>query len=262
MNLHIKETGKENPETILFLHEDNMAGWMWDEQVKAFQDYHCIVPDLPEHGGSHDSVPFTIEDAARMIIDIIRNKAHNDKAHLVGISMGAQVILQILSTTPEVVDHALISGALVNTSPHNETFLKLLDYLIKKYIPVKNDNLSIGSYIRSYNIPKGLSKKFKESTYVIQPDSAERIIREKILFEMPSNLENVEVPVLIIAGEKEYKVIKESLWDLVNIFTNSKAYFAPGVGHMWNIENPELFNRVLRSWIQDEELTTELEISA
>lgn len=104
------------------------------------------------------------------------------------MSLGAQLILQILSKAPEVVDHALISGVLVNKTTPTENFKKLLDYLLEVYIPPKNDNLSIGSYIRSYNMPRGLIRKFKESTHVISEDSSDRIIRENLLFERPAGL--------------------------------------------------------------------------
>ena len=105
-----------------------------------------------------------MQSAADMIIDIIKNKAHNGKAHLVGISLGAQIIVQILSIAPEVVDHALISGTLVHSIPHTETFLKLLNYLIKAYEPVKDTNFFIKANMRTYNMPKSLFNEFKEST--------------------------------------------------------------------------------------------------
>lgn len=54
MKLHVEEVGQENSETIIFLHEASLAGWMWKEQVKSFRDYHLIIPDLPEHGKSVD----------------------------------------------------------------------------------------------------------------------------------------------------------------------------------------------------------------
>ncbi len=254
MSLYFKETGKNNEETIFFLHEINMAGWMWDEQVDAFKDYHCIIPDLPEHGKSQDVIPFTMENAAEMIIELIKNKAHDGKAHLVGIALGAQVVVQILNNAPEVVNKVFLSGTLVNSTPPTETFLNLLDYLLKKHIPVKNDYLTIGSYIRSYGIPRKLTRKFKESTYIIQPDSAERIIKENILFKIPSNLENVDNSVLITVGEKEYEIIKQSARILSNNLPNSQAYLVPGVGHIWNIESSELFNLVLRCWIKGESL--------
>jgi pimeloyl-ACP methyl ester carboxylesterase len=248
MRMYFRETGQSNPETIIFLHEINMAGWMWDEQVKFFQDYHCIIPDLPEHGKSQE-LHFTIKNAAEMLIDLIIDKVNNDKVHLVGIGLGGQVILEILNKAPEHVKTAFISGTLVNSSVLSENFLKLLEYLLEKYIPFKNEDITIGSYIRSYGIPRKFIKKFKESTYVIQPDSAERIIRDNIIFKIPPDLENVDVKVLITVGEKEYNVIKQSTTVLDNKLPNSKAYQVPGVGHIWNIESSQLFNQVLRSWI-------------
>ncbi len=255
MSLYIKETGENNDETIVFLHGDGIAGWMWDEQLKAFSDYHCIIPDLPGHGKSAEVKPVTVQDTADKIIDIIKNKAKNGKAHIVGLSMGAQITVQILSTAPEVVNHVLISGALVRSSQPTESFLELLDNLIALYLPDKNKTIRIMSYVRSYNIPKNLRSKFKESTYVIEPYSLDKILRETILFKMPDNLEHADVPVLVMAGEKDYRIINESALNLLNALPNSKGAVALKVGHLWNIENPDLFNNVLRSWLKDVNLS-------
>lgn len=254
MSLYFEETGKDNNETIIFLHGGGISGWMWDKQVEAFSDYHCIVPDLPEHGKSVEVKPFTMKGAAEMIIDIIQNQARNGKAHLVGISLGAQIIVQILSRAPEVVDHALISGTLVRSVPHTESFLKLLNYLIKVYEPVKDTEFFIKANMRTYNMPKSLFNEFKESTRLINSDSLNRILKENMLFKMPDSLEKAEAQVLVMTGEKDYKIIKESARDLLNVLPNSKGAMALKVGHMWNIENPELFNNVLRAWITDKAL--------
>jgi Predicted hydrolases or acyltransferases (alpha/beta hydrolase superfamily) len=254
MSLYVKETGKNNDETIVFLHGDGIAGWMWDEQLKAFSDYHCIIPDLPGHGKSAEVKSFNVQSAADMIIDIIKNNAKNGKAHLVGLSWGAQIVVQILNTAPEVVDHALISGALVRNSQPTESFLKLLDNLIGLYLPDKDKTIRIMSYVRSYNIPKTLRSKFKESTYAIEPYSLDKILRETILFKMPDNLEHADVPVLVMRGEKDYRIINESALNLLNVLPNSKGAMALKVGHLWNIENPEMFNNVLKSWLNDENL--------
>ena len=255
MSLYIKETGKNKDETIIFLHGDGIAGWMWDEQLRAFSDYHCIVPDLPGHGKSAEVKPSTVQSAADMIIDIIKNKAKNGKAHLVGLSLGAQIIVQILSTAPEVVNHALISGAIVRNSQPTESFLELLDNLITLYLPDKNKTIRIMSYVRSYNIPKNLRSKFKKSTYVIEPCSLDKILRETILFKMPDNLEHADVPVLVMTGEKDYRIVNESALNLLNVLPNSKGAIASKAGHLWNIENPDLFNNVLRSWLKDDNLS-------
>jgi pimeloyl-ACP methyl ester carboxylesterase len=251
MNLHVKETGQENQETIIFLHGCGLAGWMWDKQVESFKDYHCIVPDLPEHGQSAEMGPFTMKGTADTIIDIIRNKAHGGKAHLVGFSLGAQIIVQILITNPGVVDHALVSGTLVRSILHTETFLKLLDYLINAYEPMKNTDFFIKANMRTYNMPKSFFNEFKESSRIIKSGSLKRILKENMLFKMPYGLRNTDLPVLVMVGEKDYKILKEFAKDLMNVLPNSEGAVALKVGHLWNLESPKLFNNVLRNWINN-----------
>jgi pimeloyl-ACP methyl ester carboxylesterase len=255
MNLYFKETGKTNSKTIIFLHAEGLSGWMWNEQLKSFKDYHCIVPDLPEHGKSKELKPFAIKGTAKFIVDIIYEYAHNQKAHIVGISLGAQIVLQILNIASEVVDHAFISGTLIRSIPNDEKLLKVLDHAIKVYKPVKNTNFFIKANMRTYNIPKNLFNDFKESTKQIEDESLKRILSENMIFKLPNGLEKVKVPVIIVIGEKDYKIIKESAKDLIEILPNSKGAIACKVGHLWNLESPKLFNQLLRAWINNKNLT-------
>lgn len=253
MDLYFKETGKENPETIIFLHGGALSGWMWEKQLENFNDYHCLVPDLPEHGKSK-TTNFTIKNAADEILDLIRSRAHRKKAHLVGISLGAQVILEMLSKSPELIDHVLISGTLVRKLPATDFFLKILNYTIKAYMPIKDTDFLIKANIRSYNIPKEYFKPLKETTQSISADSLNRILNENMLFKIPDGVENVNNPVLIIAGGKEYGIIKESARDLKNAIPNSQYCIANNMVHIWNMVDPEFFNSVLRAWITDKKL--------
>jgi pimeloyl-ACP methyl ester carboxylesterase len=254
MGLYMKETGTKNAETIIFLHGSAMAGWIWDEQVKEFDDYHCIVPDLPEHGKSIDIKPFTINESAEMIADIIRNHTCNGKAHLVGISLGAQIIVQILSKNPELIDHAIISGTLLQKTSPTESLLELFDYLIDVYKPVKDTDFFIKANMRTYNMPKILFYKFRESTLLIKHDALNRVLKENMIFERPDGLEKIDVPVLVMTGEKDYEIIKESANDLLKALPVSEGYVAKKLGHIWNLEDPIRFNSVLRRWIANNSL--------
>jgi pimeloyl-ACP methyl ester carboxylesterase len=254
MDLYFKETGKNNPETIVFLHGGTLGGWMWDKQLEAFKDYHCLVPDLPEHGKSNEIKPFTINNAANEIMNLIRERAHGGKAHVVGISLGAQIALEMLSKSPEIMDHVLISGTLVRRIPATNFLLKLLDYTIKSYMSIKDTDFLIKANIRSYNFPKEYFKTLKEATKSISSDSLTRILHENMLFKIPEGLEKVNNPVLIIAGGKEYGIIKESAKDLNEVLINSQYFMATNMVHGWNLTEPEFFNSVLRAWINDKKL--------
>jgi pimeloyl-ACP methyl ester carboxylesterase len=113
--------------------------------------------------------------------------------------------------------------------------------------------------MRMYNIPKDYFEKFKESTLQINADSLNGVLHENLFFKLPSGLENANVPVLVMLGEKDYKVIKESARDLVKVLPNSEFYVVPKMGHVWNMESPKLFNHVLRSFITEKPLPGVLE---
>lgn len=256
MKLHVEEVGQENSETIVFLHEASLAGWMWKEQVKSFKDYHLIIPDLPEHGKSANIKPFAIKTAAGLVINIIKTLAHHQEAHLVGVGMGGQLVLEIMDRAPELVGSAMISG--VQTSPHTETLLELLDYTLNAYKPVKDTDFFIKARMRTYNISKTYRKDFRESTRQINSDSLKRVLHESMLFQISLRLKGVDAPVLLVLGGKEYEVVKKSAEDLMKVVPEIEVLKIPEIGHIWNLENPELFSRILRSRITNEVLNQDL----
>src|SRR5215469_3801079 len=96
--LSVSESGHATSPSICFLHGGGVSGWMWRPQVEALKEsYHCLVPDLPEHGRSAGVRPFTIADTALRIARIIRERGHGGHAHVIGLSEGAQVTVQLLS---------------------------------------------------------------------------------------------------------------------------------------------------------------------
>jgi pimeloyl-ACP methyl ester carboxylesterase len=105
-NLYYESSGPDTAKTIVFLHGGGIAGWMLREKVKAFQPrYHCLVPDMPGQGKNttNGTGPYTTEGAADRIADLIRSQAHGGKAHVVGLSEGAQMVVALLSRYPDVL---------------------------------------------------------------------------------------------------------------------------------------------------------------
>lgn len=257
MGLYFKETGKNNNETIIFIHGGGLSGWMWNKQVESFSDYHCIVPDLPEHGKSAEIKPFTMKGAAEMIINIIKNHAHDGKAHLVGLSLGGQIAVQILNMAPEVVDRALISGTMVREYYGPKT-LKLMNLWLRIYIPFRNTNFFIKHAMKCNGASAEYFDEFKADMKTLTLSCLKNIYRENALFRISGNLCKVKNPVLITVAEKEMKFVGESAKDLTKCLSNSEGYMVPNVVHNWALGAPELFNSVSRTWIKDKQIMEEL----
>ena len=254
MDLFVKETGKENEESIVFITGGGLSGWMWNKQLEGFTDYHCLVPDLPEHGKSRDVAPFTMKTAAEQIIELIKDKAHNKKAHIVGISLGGQLVVQILSMAPEVVDHAMTSGTVVRQY-YGKAALTMIPVMGAIFKPFVNTDFFIKKTMEKGKYPPEHFENFKRDIKEFNTYSlAKHMYNENAAFRIPKGLCKVKNPVLITMGETEMELVHESAEDLNKCLLNSRIFKAPGLFHVWNLESPELFNKTLRAWINDKDL--------
>lgn len=252
MSLYFRETGKNNNETIVFIHAGMSSGWMWDKHVESLTDYHCLIIDLPEHGKSMEIKPFTMKSAANEIIGIIKERAHGGKAHIVGLSLGAQVAVQILSMAPEVVGHAVITGTLVREV--GSSLSVFMNIFYKIYMRIKDIDFFIKMGMKAQSIPLEYFEDVKKDTKALTWNSLNNITRENTSFRIPENLCRSKNRVLVLMGEKEVKVVYESAVDLNKCLLNSKAYKVANLGHTWPLESPELFSSVVMAWINDNQL--------
>lgn len=110
-----REQVKDGSSTVVFIHGAFVNSSSWDmvtAHLPPDPGYHVVIPDLPSHGIASHIKPFSISTAAQLISELIRRRAHNSVAKLVGLSLGADVALRIASDFPDVVDGAVfVSGA-------------------------------------------------------------------------------------------------------------------------------------------------------
>ncbi len=253
MTLYVREAGPANAPSILFLHGGGAGGWMWRTHVTLLGDYHCLVPDLPEHGESVAEMPFSIMDAAGRMAELVRTRAHGGRAHLAGLSLGAQVALQLLSTSPELVDHAMLSGTLVRPMKS----AGWANATARLYMPFKDWKWLIRMNMRSLGIPEDYLDEVRSDTQRLTADAYARITAENMRFALPDGLDRVTVPTLIAAGSLEPAPILASAQDLAHAIPKSMECVLPRRGHNWPLQLPTLFVQTLLAWIHDEPLPRE-----
>jgi pimeloyl-ACP methyl ester carboxylesterase len=231
---------------------------MWQPQVEHLGDYHCLVPDLPEHGRSVSEGPFSIKYAAALVHNLIQDRAHGGRANVIGLSLGGQVAVELLSQYPDVVDHAIVSGTLVRPIPMIRPLTPLIRAVLWCYEPFKNQDFWIRSNMKGYSIPMEYEAYFREDTRLTTPDSLSRLLVESMNYRLPSRLGRVTSPTLVVVGQKELRITYQSARDLVAAIPAAQGKVALNVGHSWNLEAHVLFTQMLRAWIEDQPLPREL----
>ena len=107
------EYGRGNNEVIIFLHGGGLSWWNYKEVAELLADrFHVVIPILNGHSGS--DVPFTsIEDNAKELISYIDENFGGHVLLLVGLSLGGQVLVEMLSQRSNICKFAMIESALV-----------------------------------------------------------------------------------------------------------------------------------------------------
>ncbi|HWQ21692.1 MAG TPA: alpha/beta fold hydrolase, partial [Clostridia bacterium] len=132
--MYVQEVGPAGAPTIVLLHGAGVGGWMWRDTIAALPDVHVLVPDMPEQGQSHDAGLFSIAGTARLVADLIAERAHGGEAFVAGLSLGAQVTVALLGCRPGVVLGAFASGTLVRPIAG----VGLVSAMLPLYMPMRN----------------------------------------------------------------------------------------------------------------------------
>jgi pimeloyl-ACP methyl ester carboxylesterase len=253
--MYVDEAGDPAAPTVVLLHGGGVGGWMWRHHVERLcARWHVLVPDLPEQGRSLTDKPITVERAAGLVAGLIEERA-GGTAHLGGLSLGAQVAVEVLASRPELVARALVTGALVKTLPGAST----IKAMTAPYWPFRNISALVRWNMRALEIPDEYFEDFARDTRSATLGSFSDIMRANMTFGLPDGLERARVPVLVAVGESEPAVMKESQRELLGVLPEAEGVLVRGHGHNWPIEAPDLFTAALEAWLTHAPLPAELE---
>jgi pimeloyl-ACP methyl ester carboxylesterase len=99
-----------------------------------------------------------------------------------------------------------------------------------------------------------------ENMQAMSMEAYRRIWEEGADFQVPTNLQHVHTPTLITAGGNESAIIKQAVEVIPKVMSNAQGCLAPGLGHGWNVEAPDLFSAMVRASITGAPLPDGLQV--
>lgn len=224
----IKEFGKENEKVIMLLHGGGLSWWCFKDVAMLLKaEYHIVIPILNGHSDSDRS--FTgIEDNAQEIIDFINQNYGGKIFMLAGLSLGGQILLEILSNKPDICSYAIVESALVypmkTTYKLIEPAYKLCYNLIKKrwFSKLQFDSLKI---------KEKLFGDYYIDTCKISKADLIAILKSNSDYSLKHTISNTNARVLVIAGDKERKIMISSARKIHNAIPKSELKLLKGYTH-------------------------------
>lgn len=122
--MKVIEYGKQNEKTIVLLHGGGLSWWNYRSEAELLCDrFHVVLPFLDGHGDS-DAEFVSIEKNADRIIALIDSRFKGGVFLIGGLSLGGQILLEILSKRADICSYAIIESAAVIPSPMTNVLIK------------------------------------------------------------------------------------------------------------------------------------------
>lgn len=204
-----KEFGNKNNKAIIFLHGGGLSWWTWKSQIEALQnDYFVVAPIIDGHGEDGDNTFVSIQKSAKNIINYIKENCNGKVFAICGLSLGAQILVEILSKERDITKNAVIESALVY--PSNKTSVKLTTLMLGLSYGLIKKRWFAKLQAKQLKLPESLFENYYEDTIKIRKITLINFIKSNQEYSMPDTLFNTKANTLILAGEKELSVMKKS----------------------------------------------------
>ena len=240
-----KEYGKGNQKTVVLLHGGGLSWWNYREAAELLQgNYHVILPILDGHAGS-DRGFTSIEDNAAEIIDFIRSDLGSSVYLLGGLSLGAQVTLEMLSQQGDICEHAIIESAAV--IPSKVTHVMLKPTLACSYGLIKQ-NWFARLQFKSLKIKDELFADYYRDTCAITKEDMSAFLRANTSYTLKESVKNSTADVRAYYGEKETRGIKKSAEKIKEMLPTATVIELSGMVHGdFSINHTEDYAKAIRS---------------
>lgn len=226
--MNFVEYGNGNGDVIVLLHGGGLSWWNYRETAEILQrDYHVILPILDGHAGSDRNFT-TIEDNAREIIDFIDKNFGASVLMIGGLSLGGQVLLEILSQRKDICQYALIESALVVPS-------KLTHSMIKPafgacYSLIRHRWFSRLQF-KSLRIKQELFEDYFRDTRAISKENMIAFLQANTMYEIKASIEHCSAKAYIFVGGKEKRIMRRSSKIIHNKLLGSTLRLLPKMYH-------------------------------
>jgi pimeloyl-ACP methyl ester carboxylesterase len=260
VRLFYESAGSGTP--IIFVHEFGGSHWSWEPQLNFFARRHrCIT--FAARGYPPSDIPESVEvysqeRAADDIVDVL-NAAGVDKAHVVGLSMGGFASLHAALAHPQRVLSVVAAGTGYGAEKTHENYFKGVSEQVaenfekhgsKSFAPIYAEGASRVQF--QEKDPRGW-RLFADRLAQHHPRGAANTMRgvqmrRPSLYDLEAQFRAMETPVLVMVGDEDDHCLQPGCF-LKRTITRCGLAVFPKSGHTLNLEEPELFNRLVSEFV-------------
>ena len=249
-SVHYEEVNPTGHPPVILLHGLGSMGESWQLQFQplAALGFRVIAPDVPGYGwspwpGGKVSIPRFADLIAQFMDGVGASPAH-----IVGISMGGTIALQLALDHPQRVKSLVLVNTFARLRPQS---LGEWLYFLRRAVMARLVGVEKQADLVAWRIfPKPEQEELRETLrrQILQADASVYRATMSALFRFNAlpRLREIQVPTLVVTGSEDTTVpprVQEE--QLARGIPTARHVVIPGAGHAVIADSPEAFNQVL-----------------
>jgi pimeloyl-ACP methyl ester carboxylesterase len=253
--------------TLVFIHGvlNDHSVWILQSRYFAHHGYNVLAIDLPGHGKSEGSCPKTVEEAAELILALLK-AAGLQEAALIGHSWGSLIALHAASLAPEhglrVTHLALVGTAFpMKVSPAlldaslNEPMkaIEMVNTFSHSMLAPPPSALGPGTWLYGGSralMRRVLASNTKENAFHTGFSACDRYDGAfSALNQLLAHTESAQTAILFIVGQADQMTTPKAAKSLIDKAPGAKVARVSG-GHAMMTESPEDVLRALANFLR------------
>lgn len=226
--MKVIEYGKENEKVIFLLHGGGLSWWNYKEVAEYLKnEYHVVIPILDGHADS-DRDFTSIEDNAREVIAYVDEHCGGSVVLISGLSLGGQILVEILSQRADICRAALIESALI--LPMKMTRQMVKPAMDMSYGLIKKEWFAKLQFA-SLKMKPELYDEYYRDTCKITKENMTAFLEANSAYEVKDRLGKTKAKVHICVGQREQGMMIRSARKLHELIPGSTLEILPKLYH-------------------------------
>lgn len=253
LSIHYLEFNPTGVSTALLLHGLGATGESWGEQIPLLvkNGLRVLAPDARGFGSSsYPGGGVRVEDLAGDMLQLL-DCSHVDRTHIVGISMGGALALQMVLDNPQRINKLVLINTFAALRPEKISvwFYFLLRFVLVHSLGLKTQAQAVAKRIFPAQDQSELRRMLVGQVLQADPQGYRAAMRALARFDVRSRLSEIRTPTLIVSGERDTTVPLNTQLSLARSIPGALHQIIPNAGHAVTVEKPAEFNKILLEFL-------------
>ncbi len=250
--LYYEVAGEGHP--LVLIHGGLLDMKMWDGQFAEFAQYYRVIRyDVRGFGKSKmTDIPYSHTRDLYGLLDFLGIK----KAYLLGLSLGGSIAVDFTLEHPEMVDALILVAASVSGYDNFSEDAQEMGERVEAAVEERNVPKLFEIWANAPMMPQAQENPQAHQRYreILSDYSFVHYLnpapREELEPPAIGRLSEIRIPTLVIVGDQDTLDITGIAELFEAGMIDVKKVTLPGMRHMINLERPEIFNRLVLSFLR------------